>query len=123
VELALAIPTYVLTRGGQGRALARRAFADALPPAIAARSTKGTTGQAVADVLARHRSALRSLLLDGELARLKLIDRSRVDLAASGRATARETPAADLLALVAAEAWLRSWSNGSTVEPATPSPA
>src|SRR5258706_1812747 len=41
VELCLQLPTWVLTHGGRGRALARRAFATDLPKEVATSRSKG----------------------------------------------------------------------------------
>ncbi len=84
IELCLATPTYTLTKGGQGRALARRAFASHLPPEIAARRSKGGIEQHVAEVLKDNLPFARELLLDGHLVREGLLDRRRVEAALSG---------------------------------------
>ncbi|GAP38657.1 asparagine synthase C-terminal domain-containing protein [Piscinibacter sakaiensis] len=109
VELALRLPTFTLTEGGYGRSLARHAFADGLPPEIAHRRTKGTTGQSVKDILLRRLPFAREVLLDGELARLGLVDRDRVAQALSDRPGALATPYAEVNALISVEAWLRCW--------------
>lgn len=110
LELALALPTYVLTEGGHGRALARRAFEQGLPPEIARRRTKGSTGQSVKDILVQNLDFARGLLMDGELARLGLIDRRRVLDALSTGPRALSTPFGEVNTLISVEAWLRCWS-------------
>src|SRR5690606_24180262 len=47
LEACLRIPTWLWVRGGRDRAVARRAFADLLPPAIATRRSKGGLGSVV----------------------------------------------------------------------------
>ena len=72
LELCLATPTYVLTHGGRGRALARQAFAHQIPLEIAARRSKGGAANYIATVLQRNQSFAREMLLDGLLARARL---------------------------------------------------
>ncbi|WP_418319628.1 asparagine synthase-related protein [Piscinibacter sakaiensis] len=110
LELALKIPTYVLTEGGRGRALARSAFSAVLPPEIASRRTKGSTGQSVKDILVENLDFARSLLADGELVRLGLVDRKRTLEALSNGPKALATPFGEVNALISVEAWLRCWS-------------
>lgn len=110
VELALRLPTFVLTEGGQGRALARRAFARDIPEEIARRRTKGMTGQSVKEMLTRNLSFARALLIDGELMRWGLIDELRVREALSDRPSALATPYSELNTLLSVEAWLRCWA-------------
>lgn len=69
VELSLRMPQYVLREGGGDRALARKAFGDALPPEIVERTSKGSTQVHMHDVLTRNLSLIRELFLDGMLVR------------------------------------------------------
>jgi len=63
------MPQYVLREGGGDRALARKAFGDALPPEIVERTSKGSTQVHMHDVLTRNLSLIRELFLDGMLVR------------------------------------------------------
>lgn len=109
IELVLRIPTYVLTLGGRGRGLARRAFAQDLPPEIAARRSKGGLEEQIATVLARNLAFARQVLLDGELVRRGLIDRHRLERALSGGPGAVGR-AGEIHMYIGVEAWLQRWS-------------
>lgn len=109
VELCLRIPTWLLTRGGQGRGLARAAFAADLPAAIARRRTKGGMEGHIQAVLLSHREFARTLLLDGELHRRSLIDRQRTEALLSGPAAQLASSASEVHICLATEAWLRQW--------------
>ena len=110
VELCLALPTYLLTQGGRGRALARRAFASELPAQIATRRSKGGMEEHVADVLLRNLDFARALLFEGELARRGMLDRAKVEETLSGRPTTLAGHFGQIHSLMAVEAWLGHWS-------------
>jgi asparagine synthase (glutamine-hydrolysing) len=110
VELCLRLPTYVLTQGGRGRALARRAFTAELPAQIANRRSKGGMEEHIKAVLNANIGLVRSLLLDGELSRRGLIERSRIEELLSGRPTALAGAVSQIHALTAVEAWLTRWT-------------
>jgi asparagine synthase (glutamine-hydrolysing) len=110
VEMCLQLPTWVLTRGGRGRALARRAFASDLPPQIASRRSKGGMEEHVQAVLLRHIDFARSMLLDGELVRRGLLDRKKVEETLSGRPTVLASHTGRVHVYIAIEAWLQRWS-------------
>jgi len=107
IELCLQTPTYLLTLGGRGRALARRAFAGDLPPSIASRRSKGGMEEHVAEVLQRNLLFARDLLLDGHLARQGLLDRRRVEAALSGRLSAVDAYVSEIHNCIALEGWLQ----------------
>jgi asparagine synthase (glutamine-hydrolysing) len=106
VELALGLPTYVLTEGGHGRALARRAFAADIPRQIAARRSKGGMEEHVKHVLLSNLDFARGMLLEGELVRRNLLDRGKVEVALSGKPTAHRGALGQLNMLLATEVWL-----------------
>lgn len=110
VELCLRLPTYLLTHGGRGRALARKAFADAIPRAIATRRSKGGMEEHIKAVLAANLDFARQMLLDGELRRLGLLDRAAVEAAFAGRQAGTGTPVGEIHFCIGVEAWLRRWS-------------
>lgn len=109
IELCLGLPTYVLAHGGQGRALARQAFAAELPPEIAARRSKGGMSESVRSLLQDNLDFARSLLLDGELVGRGLLQRHRVEEALSGRPTTLASSAMEIHGLIATEAWIQRW--------------
>lgn len=110
IELCLQLPTWVLTRGGRGRALARRAFAAELPAEIVARRSKGGMEEHIKTVLARNIDFARSMLLDGELVRRGLLDRARVEEALSDRPSVLPSHVGRLHVYIGIEAWLNRWS-------------
>lgn len=107
VELCLALPTYTLTRGGRGRALARQAFSADIPTEIAHRQSKGSIEEHITDVLQRSLPLARSLLLEGRLAGQGLLDRKRLEAALSGSPSATDTYASEIHSCIAIEAWLQ----------------
>ncbi|MBV8034510.1 asparagine synthase-related protein [Roseateles sp.] len=107
LELCLAIPTYVLTQGGRGRALARMAFADYLPVEISTRRSKGGMDMYATAILQRNLPFARELLLDGLLARQGLLDRPRVEAALTDRPSSAATYISEIHACIATEAWLQ----------------
>jgi asparagine synthase (glutamine-hydrolysing) len=111
LELCLALPTFVLTRGGRGRALARQAFAGDIPAEIAGRRSKGGMDEHIAAVLQRNLPFARSLLLDGELLRRGLLDRERLEATLAGRISAQAAHVGEVHGYIAIEAWLQRWSN------------
>ena len=110
IELCLGLPTFLLTAGGRGRALARKAFEGEIPTQIARRRSKGGMEEHVKAVLARNLDFGRQLLLDGELIRLGLIDRSAVEAALSDRQPDKRTPVGEIHFCIGIEAWLQRWS-------------
>lgn len=109
VELCLRLPTYLLTRGGRGRALARRAFAAELPAQIAARRSKGGTDDHIKAVLQNNLDFVRGLLLEGHLSRRGLLDRAKLEAALRGEPTTLAWSPGLIHELVAVEAWLTRW--------------
>ncbi|MBE0547742.1 MAG: hypothetical protein IH627_08825 [Rubrivivax sp.] len=118
VELCLRIPTYVLTQGGRGRALARRAFAAELPPEIATRRSKGGMEEHIRAVLLDNLDFAQGLLLDGELVRRGLIDRARAEALLCGEPATLASRAGEVHTSLAIEAWLRHWPSDQVQGPA-----
>ena len=110
VELCLRLPTYVLTQGGRGRALARRAFAADLPPAITHRRAKGGMEEHIRGVLLDNLDFAKGLLLEGELVRLGLIDRARTEALLGSGPDTLAGRAGEVHTCLAIEAWLRHWA-------------
>lgn len=103
VETILRIPPYVMQHGGMSRALARAAFADLMPPATLGRTRKGDTTRHFRRALDNNLDFLRAFLLDGELVRRGILDRSVLEgdlRAPEGRALFR------LSAALVAESWI-----------------
>lgn len=114
LELCLSLPTYLLTHGGQGRALAREAFADRIPAEIARRRSKGGVDEHATAVLQRSLPLAREMLLEGQLIRRGLLDRERVESALTGRPSANAAYVAEVHCCFAVEAWLSQVLGGNT---------
>lgn len=114
IELCLQQPTWLLTTGGQGRGLVRRAFAAELPAEVAGRRTKGGMEEHIREVLRRNLPLARELLLDGELARRGLLDRQRLEAALADRPTTLPAHTGRLHVYIGLEAWIRRWRSAPT---------
>ena len=107
MELCLATPTFVLTHGGRGRALARAAFADRIPAEIARRRSKGGAEDYIATVLKRNLPFATEMLMNGLLMKNGLLDRAQVESALAGKPGAKATYMTEIHACIATEAWLQ----------------
>jgi asparagine synthase (glutamine-hydrolysing) len=109
-EIALRMPSYLHCRSGQDRAVARKAFADVLPPGILNRGLgKGGPDLWARDVLESNSDFLRDFLLDGILVRRGLVDRLKVEKALSHRIAKSTAMVGDIFAKLYMEAWLRKF--------------
>ncbi|TCM13011.1 asparagine synthase (glutamine-hydrolysing) [Novosphingobium sp. PhB165] len=106
VEACLRVPSWWWFRDGRSRIIARDAFADRLPREIVMRQSKGSPESFVADVYCKNRETVRSMLLDGQLRRLGLIDSDAVERATSDTGPIKDTAHRRLLQLSQVEAWL-----------------
>jgi asparagine synthase (glutamine-hydrolysing) len=111
LELCLRVPVHLLTLGGWDRAIARRAFYDALPQEVANRKEKGAMDQHLRGVVDHNITFIRELLLDGALVGEGVLDRKRLVTALSGKVSQSCARAAEILDFVGTEAWLRRWRN------------
>ena len=109
LELCLAIPTWLWCEGGLNRSLARRAFADALPPSILARTAKAGPDSYIRAVFDRNRQVIRECLMEGHLAREGLLDLEAVEQALMIDAFTGDSTIYRLLDLAEAENWARTW--------------
>lgn len=109
VEACLRVPSWMAVTGGRNRAVARDAFADDLPSQILQRRTKGNFTAFNAALFARHRGALREILLDGRLTAQGLLDRSALAAYFSIDRPLADTAYTAVLDLAAAELWTHDW--------------
>jgi asparagine synthase (glutamine-hydrolysing) len=109
LELALRIPTWLLTLGGWDRALARRAFQHDVPRPIVTRRTKGGQEEHAKSILVRNLGFARDLLVRGQLVRERILDADRVADVLSGKPTRTASSNVELYACLSVEAWLRQW--------------
>lgn len=115
VEYCLGVPSWLWCRGGHNRMVARRAFADRLPPEVIARRGKGTPEPFAIEIFEAHRAALRDLLEDGLLAANGLIDVVAVRAVLAEPGPVRSKAHARVMQLADAEAWARSWCGRQSV--------
>lgn len=107
MEACLSIPSWMWIEGGRNRAVARRAFSDALPTNVLARRSKGTFAQYNAAVYRRFRSEMRSFLLDGALAARNLLDADALRDVFDQPQLARDRAFTRIFDLCRAESWIR----------------
>jgi asparagine synthase (glutamine-hydrolysing) len=109
-EVALRIPTYLLSCDGWDRGLARQAFASILHPETATRRNKGGAGDHVRELFGFNSRFARATLLDGILVRRGLIDGRALGSALSDSpgSTARVM---ELFHVLSAECRLRAWTS------------
>ena len=109
LELAMRIPTWLHTRGGWDRAMARRAFEHDLPRKIVTRRTKGGQEEHAKTILLRNVGFASNLLLDGYLVRERIVARNQVAEALSPGPRRFLSGNVELYGCLSAEAWVRQW--------------
>lgn len=114
VEQCLQIPSWAWREGGRDRALVRRAFAEALPPAVMNRRVKGTPGRFAAQLLDHFRSQIRDQLLGGRLAAHGIIDPAALETILVGERPVPDLERVRILELVNVEAWIGHWQSRTT---------
>jgi asparagine synthase (glutamine-hydrolysing) len=108
VELCLRIPSYTLINSGQDRALARRAFANDLPPEIVRRRAKGRADQHVRNIVDANLEFIRELLLDGLMVQRGLLNRESLDRYLTRGSSPADFQYSEILQEhVCTESWLR----------------
>lgn len=111
VELCLGIPSWEWIAGGRDRAAVRAAFAGHLPEALLQRRSKGGPGGFAERIYRRNETLVLSLLRDGILRDLGIIDDVDAALAQGWGNMANPLTPQRLLALAAAECWTRQWES------------
>jgi asparagine synthase (glutamine-hydrolysing) len=110
VELCLRIPSWMWCSGGRNRAVARDAFADALPAAIIDRRSKGSPSTFLAEIFEANRGVIRDMLLGGLLADHALLDTKELDRFLADPRPSHGLSFSRILRLVDVEAWARAWA-------------
>lgn len=110
METCLSIPTWMWVEGGRNRAVARRAFADVLPPRILYRRSKGSFSQYNGAVYRRNRDATRRCLLDGRLHAQGLLDADALSAFFDRPLAPRDRSFMRIVDLCRAERWVRRQS-------------
>jgi asparagine synthase (glutamine-hydrolysing) len=109
MECSLRIPSYVLACGGTDRGLARMAFSEKIPAAIAARTTKGGVDAYWNELVIANLKFVRPFLLDGHLEAAGVIDRRQMsDLLTEQQLIRAVQPLPAVLSCLIAEGWLRT---------------
>jgi asparagine synthase (glutamine-hydrolysing) len=120
MEICLRIPTYVWISGGRDRSIARRAFADVLPQAIARRTHKGLADRYNRTVLDENVTFMRETLLDGMLVKEGLLDRDALEKLIAQTDSAVTYEYNDILRQhLSTEVWLRRWRALTTASSAS----
>lgn len=112
-ELCMRIPSHVFAFGSRDRGLARYAFRNDLPADICRRQAKGFVSEYMKAILNENATLVRELLLDGGLVKHHIVNRQKLEKALAGDFSLGLGCATNLLSLVSAEAWLRSWNTPS----------
>lgn len=108
-EAVLATPVIDLARGGQGRGLARDAFADQLPELVQTRRSKGDLTAYYGRMILRSLPTLRGYLLDGRLAAQGVLDRAEVEALLDPDQLIHVGDYPRLFEILALEAFVRHW--------------
>lgn len=112
IETCLRIPSYIYVEGGIDRALARGTFSDSLPKQIVSRTSKGSTGRVVKQVLTRNLDFVEDLLMNGTLIREGLLDRKKLEEFFSEEHRVKLEKVIGLMGAMCTEIWVSKWMNG-----------
>lgn len=107
VEACLKIPTWKWCAEGKNRAIVRNGFADALPPALVHRYSKGGPDSFAYSLIEANRLDLREHLLGGLLAEHDIVDVTALEQALSLHNPIKSADYIVLSVLAEAEAWVR----------------
>lgn len=108
-EAVLATPVIDLARGGQGRGLARDAFAEQLPDLVRTRRSKGDLTAYYGRMILRSLPTLRRYLLDGRLADQGVLERAEVEALLDPDQLIHIGDYPRLFEILALEAFVRHW--------------
>jgi asparagine synthase (glutamine-hydrolysing) len=92
IEMCLRIPVFGHVPGKIDRELARREFADSLPPEILQRSWKGTAAAFRNDFLRKEKRKIFDRVLDGALCARSIVDKRKVTELRKQKRTHRREP-------------------------------
>jgi asparagine synthase (glutamine-hydrolysing) len=121
VELCLRISSWNWIAGGRNRAVARDAYAHALPARILERRSKGGPDRMSIAVCLSNLPLLREMLLDGHLAKSGLLERDLLERLLTEQSFLKSARHVDILQLADAESWYAHWlSLGETRSIAPP---
>lgn len=109
MEAGLAIPADVLVEGGRDRDLARRLFADRLPPEVLHRRGKGELSTYYGEVVRQSLPVAHELLVDGDLVSSGLLDPDDVRASLDPAHLIADGAYNDVLIRMVLELWVRRW--------------
>ncbi|WOF45063.1 hypothetical protein KNJ79_09405 [Sphingopyxis indica] len=109
LELCLAIPTWQQCSGGRDRAIARSAFAGALPASLIERRNKGSPQGFAFEAFRHFRANIRERLMDGWLIENRILDKQTVEAALEPDVRHDSRAMLRLSLLVDTEAWINQW--------------
>jgi asparagine synthase (glutamine-hydrolysing) len=109
VEACLRVPSWMWFDGGCNRSVARSAFEGLLPRSIVARRSKAAPDCFVAELYEANSSKIRTMLMEGVLRRLRLLDPAPLDRLLRVEAPVEGHDYLRVMQLVDAEAWARCW--------------
>lgn len=109
MELLLRIPIYTHFNGGRDRGLARQAFTEEVPQPILRRLWKDRAPGFHDELLERHREFLKETLLDGMLARERLLDRAMLEQVLSAGPSKSPVYPGEIFRHLDSELWARHW--------------
>ena len=110
-ELCLRIPTYMNMERGWDRSILRNAFRDDLPDQVYRRTTKGSPGPWLREVVDRNIAFIRKFLLEGILVDKGLVDPSKLGDALSMTPNRTLVEGGIIMNLLYTEAWVRKWTD------------
>lgn len=113
LELCLRIPSWLWVKGGRDRAMARNALAGILPTSVLDRRRKGSLQSILYRSFAQLRGEMPDVLVEGELARANILDRTSLHASLTGDAWMSLEIQLRVSELVALELWLQSWRSHS----------
>jgi asparagine synthase (glutamine-hydrolysing) len=112
IEAALRIPSDLHFFGAQNGAVARAAFRADLCPEVLERGTaKGTPASWARSLLDHNAAFLKTLLLEGHLARAGILDRTKLNALLSQEVSRSRIGIAELIRQLYIELWLRRWAD------------
>jgi asparagine synthase (glutamine-hydrolysing) len=115
LELCLQIPSWLWLAGGRDRAVAREAFKGLVPASVLERRIKGSLQGMLYRGFSALREPMRELLVEGELAKLQIVDAAAIEDALNGEVWMCDQVQLRISEMAALELWIRSWrSRGTT---------
>ena len=109
LELCLRIPSWLWVRGGRDRAVARDAFAGALPSSVLGRRDKGSMQSIFHRSFERLQRQMKDVLLTGELRSAGIIDAAALEAGFAADPCGSDQFQLRITELVALELWLAAW--------------